>query len=56
MNRQIFQIPTLFLFCFMLISMLGLLGCSSTVQLTSDWKKSEILIDGKQNDWGGCSQ
>jgi hypothetical protein len=51
MNRQTFQIPSLFLLGFMLISMLGLLGCSSAVQLTSDWKKSEIVIDGKQDEW-----
>jgi hypothetical protein len=53
MNRQTSQIPSLFLFCFMLISMLGSLGCSSAVPLISDWKKSEIVIDGKQNDWEG---
>jgi hypothetical protein len=53
MNRQTFQIPALSLLSFVLISTLGLIGCSSAVQLTSDWKKSEILIDGKQNEWQG---
>ena len=53
MNKQIFQIPVLFLLVFVLISTLGLIGCSSAVQLTSDWKKSEIVIDGKQKEWHG---
>lgn len=53
MQRRMFQIQILFLLSLVLINMLGLLGCSSAVQLTSDWKKSEIVIDGKQNDWEG---
>jgi hypothetical protein len=53
MNRRIFQIPAIFLLNFMFISMLGLLGCSSAVPLISDWKKSEIVIDGKFNEWEG---
>jgi len=53
MNRQTFQIPALFLLSFVLISTLGLIGCSSAVPLTSDWKKSEIVIDGKQDEWQG---
>jgi|WetSurMetagenome_2_1015567.scaffolds.fasta_scaffold33771_2 hypothetical protein len=51
MNKQAFQIPALFLLGLMLISMLGLLGCSSAVPLISDWKKSEIVVDGRQNEW-----
>ncbi len=53
MNRHAFQIPAPFFFGFVLIITLGLIGCSSAVPLTSDWKKSEIVIDGKQNDWQG---
>jgi hypothetical protein len=28
-------------------------GCSSAVTLVSDWKKSEMTIDGKQQEWEG---
>jgi hypothetical protein len=53
MNRQTFQIRVLFLLSFVVISILGLIGCSSAVPLTSYWKKSEIVVDGKQNEWQG---
>jgi hypothetical protein len=53
MNRHAFQIPVSFLVDFVFISTLGLIGCSSAVPLTSDWKESEIVIDGKQNEWQG---
>jgi hypothetical protein len=53
MKRQTFQVQAIFLLGFLLMSTLGVMGCSSAVQLTSDWKKSEIVIDGKQNEWQG---
>jgi hypothetical protein len=30
-----------------------MMGCSSAAHLISDWKNTEITIDGKQNDWEG---
>ena len=39
--------------CIALAAVFILTGCSSAVKLTSDWKKSEIVIDGRPNDWDG---
>jgi len=41
---------TLSYFCAVICAIL-LMGCSSVVQLTSDWKTAEITIDGNHNDW-----
>ena len=30
-----------------------LMGYGSAAPSTSDWKESEIVIDGKQNEWQG---
>jgi hypothetical protein len=30
-----------------------MIGCSSATQIMSDWKNTEITIDGIQNDWEG---
>ncbi|MFZ1977243.1 MAG: hypothetical protein WAV76_04755 [Bacteroidota bacterium] len=39
--------------CIALAAVFILTGCSSAVKLTSDWKKSDIVIDGRPNDWDG---
>jgi hypothetical protein len=51
MKNQTVQQPFIFLLGFVLFSTLGLIGCSSAVPLTSDWKTEEIIIDGKSDDW-----
>jgi hypothetical protein len=39
--------------CIVLAAVFILTGCSSAVKLTSDWKKSDIVIDGRPDDWDG---
>jgi hypothetical protein len=53
MKKQNGKMPAIIPLCMMFVSALQFIGCSSAVQLTSAWKRTDIIIDGKQNDWQG---
>ena len=39
--------------CIAFAAVFILTGCSSAIKLTADWKKTDIVIDGRQSDWDG---
>jgi hypothetical protein len=53
MKKQNGTIPKIIPLCMVFMSALQFVGCSSAVQLASSWKQTDIIIDGKQNDWQG---
>jgi hypothetical protein len=39
--------------CIVFAAVFILTGCGSAIKLTADWKKTDIVIDGRQSDWDG---
>ena len=52
MKKQNVYIRGVFI-CIAFAAIFILTGCSSAIKLTADWKKTDIVIDGRQNDWDG---
>lgn len=53
MNKKIMCMPAAVFMCMAFVSALQLTGCSSTVELASAWKRTDMTIDGNLNDWEG---
>lgn len=51
MKTSFFAFQTFLLSFFLIITISFLSGCSSSKELTSDWSKSQIKIDGDASDW-----